>query len=48
MLYLFYEIRNIKTCYHGLMLRFSCNDPNQRHYLNGMWMCGPTALILFQ
>ena len=32
----------------GLMLRFSCNDPNQRYYLNGMWTCGPSVLILFQ
>ena len=30
------------------MLRFSSNDPNQRYYLNGMWKCGPSVLILCQ
>ena len=42
---MFYEIRNIKPCYQGLMLRFSCNDPNQRYYLNGMWTCGSSELL---
>ena len=46
--YSFYQIRNIKSRYQGLMLRFSSNDPNQRCYLNGMWTCGPSVLILFQ
>ena len=32
----------------SLVLRFSCNDPNQRYYLNGMLTCGPIVLILFQ
>ena len=26
------------------MLRFSCNDPKQPYYLNGMWTCGPSAI----
>ena len=33
---MFYEIRNINPCYQGLMLRFSCNDPNQRYCLKTM------------
>ena len=45
---MFYEIRNIKPCYQGLILRFSCNDPKQRYYLNGTWTCGLSVLILFQ
>ena len=28
------------------MLRFSRNEPNQRYYLNGMWTCGPPAMIV--
>ena len=37
-----------KPWYQGFMLRFSCNDPKQRYYLNGIWTCGPSVLILFQ
>ena len=40
--------RDIKPCYQDLMLRFSCNDPNQWYYLNGMRTCGPSVMILFQ
>ena len=32
----------------SLVLRLSCNDPNQRYYLNGILTCGPIVLILFQ
>ena len=39
-------MRNIKPCYHGLMLSFSRNDPNQRHYLYGMWTCGRPVMIV--
>ena len=43
---LFYEIRNMKPCYQSLMLRFNCNDPKQRYYLNGMWTCiDPVSVI---
>ena len=45
---IFYQIRNIKLRYQCLMLMFSCNDPNQRYYLNGMWKYGPSVLILFR
>ena len=38
--------RNINPRYHGLMLSFSPNDPNQGYYLNGMWTCGPPVMIL--
>ena len=30
------------------MLRFTCNDPKQPYYLNGIWTCGPSVLMLFQ
>ena len=45
---MFYQIRNIKPRYQGLMLKFSCNDLNQRYYLNEMWMWGAFSLILYQ
>ena len=45
---MFYEIRNIKPCYQDLMLRFSSNDPKQWYYLNRMWTCGPSVMILLQ
>ena len=45
---IFYQIRNIKLRYQCLMLMFSCNDPNQRYYLNGMWKYGPSVLILLR
>ena len=40
------NFRNIKPHYQGLMLSFSCNDPDKRYYLNGMWTCGPPVMIL--
>ena len=43
---MFYQIRNIKPRYQGLMLRFSCIDRNQRYYLNGVWTCGPPVMIV--
>ena len=47
---MFYEIINIKPCYQGnqTLLSFSCTDPKQRYYLNGIWTCGSSVLILFQ
>ena len=39
-------MRNIKPRYQGLMLGFTCNDPNQQYYLNEMWACGPPVMIV--
>ena len=36
----------MKPRYQGLMLRFGWNDPNQRYYLNGMWTCTPSVIIV--
>ena len=44
--YLFYEIRNTKPRYQGLMSRFSRKDLNQQYYLNGMWRCRLPVMIV--
>ena len=39
----FIKLEHKSYHYQGLII----NDPNQRYYLNGMQMCGPSVLILF-
>ena len=37
-----------KPCYEGHKLKFSYNGPTQQYYLDRMWTCGPSVLIVFQ
>ena len=39
----FMKLEHKRFHYQGLII----NDPNQRYYLNGMRMFGPSVLILF-